>query len=371
MTSLERGGPLEHAHLLARELVAGGATVRAVVAGTEQAQRFAAVGADPVIAPLRRPGDGAGARAVVRACRGADVVHSHDRRSGLWTRLLPPPRRGVLVHTMHGLPEAYLPPPAGPARPGLRAVLAYRGLERALAARADALVVPSRAAAALVARRLGYPPGAIRVVPNGVDARPVAGDGVLVGTLGALEPVKGLEVFVRAASGVATAYPEQRFAVHGAGSEAPRLRMLASRLGLGERLEFAGHVPADWALGRLRVLVCSSHLEFAPLALLEAMAAGVPAVATDVGGVREVTAGTVPLVAPGDPAALAATIAATLEDPVGAAERAARARAAAADATPRRTADLTLGVYREALGRADRARRVRVRAAPRRRAPWA
>jgi hypothetical protein len=125
VTSLARGGPLEHALLLARDLGALGADVRAVAADAAAASRFAAAGARAAVLPLRSPGDARGAVAVHRFVRGADVVHSHDRRSGLWVRLGPRPARGaVRAHTLHGLPEPFLPPPAGPARPGLRARLA-------------------------------------------------------------------------------------------------------------------------------------------------------------------------------------------------------------------------------------------------------
>ena len=86
VTSIARGGPLEHAVLLARDLVALGVDVRAVAVDERVAARFDAVGARVAVLPLERPFDPAGAVRVHRFVRGADVVHTHDRRSGLWVR---------------------------------------------------------------------------------------------------------------------------------------------------------------------------------------------------------------------------------------------------------------------------------------------
>jgi glycosyltransferase involved in cell wall biosynthesis len=348
VTSLARGGPLEHALLLARDLGALGADVRAVAADAAAASRFAAAGARAAVLPLRSPGDARGAVAVHRFVRGADVAHSHDRRSGLWVRLGPRPVPGaVRAHTLHGLPEPFLPPPAGPARPGLRARLAYAGLERGLAARTDLLLAPSHAAADALAERVGYARERIRVVPNGVDlpAEPVSG-GELVGTLAALEPVKGVDVFLEAAARLAR--PGLRFAVFGTGPLEPALRAQAARLGLD--VAFRGHVPAPDAFAELRVFVQASHMETSGLALLQAMAFGVPAVATRVGGIPETAPpGTAELVAPNDPAALAAAIARVLDDDPG--DRIRAGRAAAAERSARATAERMLAEYERALSR--------------------
>jgi glycosyltransferase involved in cell wall biosynthesis len=352
VTSIPRGGPVEHALLLARDLGALGVDVRAVAADAATAARFAERGARAAVLPLRSPGDARGAAAVHRFVRGVDVVHSHDRRSGLWVRLGPRPARGaVRAHTLHGLPEPFLPPPAGPARPGLRGRLAYAGLERRLAARTDLLIAPTDAAAALLASRVGYTREQIRVVPNGVDlpAEPASG-GELIGTLAALDPVKGVDVFLRAAAVLAAERPGLRFAVFGTGPEEPALRAEAARLGLD--VAFRGHVPAADALAELRVFVQASHMETSGLALLQAMAAGVVAVATRVGGIPETAPpGTAELVPPGDPAAIAAAVARLLDDPALAAERRRAGRAAATARSARVTAERVLAEYEAALAR--------------------
>jgi glycosyltransferase involved in cell wall biosynthesis len=335
VTSIPYGGPVEHAVLLARDLTALGVSVSAVAADEAVAARFAEGGVRAAVLPLRSPGDWAGAVRVHRFLEGADVVHSHDRRSGLWTRL--GPSHGALrVHTLHGLPEPYL----AATRPGLKARIAYGGLERALAARTDVLIAPSHAAARLLSERVGYALDDIVVVPNGVDvpAKPYP-LGTLVGTLSAHEPVKGLEVFVAAAALVLEQRPGMRFVVYGTGSLEEQLRDLAH----GLPIEFPGHVPAAQALRSLAVLALPSYMETSGLALLEAMAAGIPAVASRVGGIEETAPpGAATLIEPGDPVALAEAIGALLDDPSA---QIAAGRLAAAERTARRTAERMLELY--------------------------
>jgi glycosyltransferase involved in cell wall biosynthesis len=335
VTSIPYGGPVEHAVLLARDLTALGVSVSAVAADDAVAARFADGGARTAVLPLRSPGDWSGAVRVHRFVRGADVVHSHDRRSGLWTRL--GPSHGALrVHTLHGLPEPYLEE----GRPGLKARLAYGGLERMLAARTDVLIAPSHAAARLLSGRVGYALEDIVVVPNGVDFPPEPfTPGALVGTLSAHEPVKGLFVFLDAVPLVLAARPGTRFVIYGTGSLEAELRERAH----GLPVDFPGHVPAPKALRSLAVLALPSFMETSGLALLEAMAAGIPAVASRVGGIEETAPpGAATLVEPGDPAALAEAIVALLDDPSA---QIAAGRRAASQRTAAQTAERMLDVY--------------------------
>ena len=354
VTSLARGGPLEHSLLLARGLTASGVRVQAVCADDAVAERFEACGAESRTLPLRRSLDPVQAARIYRQAAGADVVHGQDRRSGLWVRLGPRPRAGGLrVYTTHGLPEPYLPPPVGPERPGLRALLAYRWLDAGLCRRADAVIVPSRASAEILVRRVGYPRESVHVIPNGVEVPSPSSEsgGTLVGTLSVLEPVKGLEVFLHAGARLAERRPELRFAIFGSGSQAEPLARLASELGIAERLERPGHVAASEALGRLRVFVLCSYWETMPLSLLEAMATGVPVVATRVGGIPEVAVdGTAQLVEPGDDAALADAIERLLVDPELARRQAEQARRRVLERfSARAVARATLQLYESLL----------------------
>jgi glycosyltransferase involved in cell wall biosynthesis len=356
VTSLERGGPVEQTLVLARGLRALGAAVTAVCATEELRDRFAAAGVEPALIPLRRRFDPPASRQVRSLAADADVVHAQDRRSGLAVRLAPRPEGGAArVYTVHGLPDEYLPPPAGPRRPGLRAALLYRGLDAWLCRRCEAVVVASEALRNQLVERVGFPRATMHVIPNGVEIpAELAAGGELVGTLSVLEPVKGLDVFLAAAARLAAGRPELRFALFGAGSITNELRERARALDIEECVELPGAVPASNAIGRLAVLVSSSWMENCPMGVLEAMAAGVPVVATRVGGVTEIASeGTAELVAPGDAPALAAAVAGLLDDP----ERARRQAAAAREQVRERfsaagNAEATIALYERLAGAA-------------------
>jgi glycosyltransferase involved in cell wall biosynthesis len=342
-TSLHGGGPIEHALTLAGALTAAGVEVEATCGDTELAERFAAAGATPHVLPLERTADPGGAKRLAELAREVDVVHAQDRRTGLLTRLWRPdgsPR----VYTVHGLPDPYLPIPANAGRrPGLRNQLAYRGLDAWLARRSDALVVASQALADQLQRRLGFPAGRMEVIPNGVEPLPVTTGGELVASISMLETVKGLDAFVRAAAAIGHA-DGARFQIVGSGGAAAELRDLAESL--GAPVEFPGHVPAPEVLPRLRIFVLTSWFENCPMALLEAMMAGVPAVVSAVGGVPELVADTSLVVPPGDPDALAAALRRLLEDPGLATDLGARARERAlANFTAERNARSLIDLY--------------------------
>jgi glycosyltransferase involved in cell wall biosynthesis len=339
VTSIERGGPIEQALLLSRGLARTGASVLVTCASTELAERFAADGVHAEVAPLRHQADAAGAARVWRLARGADVVHAHDRRAGLWSLIGPrPSRKGIRVYTVHGLPAAYYPPPVGPERAGLRARLLYGGMEATLCRRSDAIVVPSRTVAQDLVDRVAFPRRRMTVIPNGIEQlRFEPGRGELIGTLSLLDPVKAIDVFLRAASQLAPRHPDWRFVCYGSGPEAPRLQALARELGLGERVAWPGFIPTADALATLGVYVICSYSENAPLALLGAMASGVPVVASAVGGIPEVVdEGVARMIPAGDPDALAEAIELTrAETP----ETAVRTRAARARVQERFTAE--------------------------------
>lgn len=217
-----------------------------------------------------------------------------------------------------------------------------RRLERWLAGFADRVVVTSDAVGGMFADGRGGLAPNVRKVPNGVDLhefRPgppdgrvqadlgLPGEAPLVGVVCRLDAWKGVDVFLRAAAQVAAVVPAARFVVVGgaiAGQEAHarELEQLAGSLGLGDAVRFAGwrYGPADMpgVFRALSVLVLpSKEPEPFGLVLLEAMACGVPVVATDHGGPREicVTGETGLLAPPGDATALAGAIRSLLADP--------------------------------------------------------
>ncbi|MGH9309516.1 MAG: glycosyltransferase [Vicinamibacterales bacterium] len=251
--------------------------------------------------------------------------------------------RIAVVHAT-GLPgNIFALPAAAVARVPLR-IGSRRGFDRdktrahVLAQRAafigaHKVVANSRAVAnGLVAD--GVPRRKIVIVSNGVDLPPPAsrdpsGPPRIV-VIASLRPVKGHDVLVDAAPEVLRRFPDARFELIGGGPLAVSLRASIASRGLSGAFHVAGHCEDVAArLAGAAVCVLPSRSEGLPNALLEAMAAGVPIVATSVGGTPEIVdhSRTGVLVRPGDAAALAAAITAVLADPAAAATMAVAARA--------------------------------------------
>ncbi len=164
---------------------------------------------------------------------------------------------------------------------------------------------------AVVPAQEGYP-DATPGLPTGLRERP------LVGVVARLQPEKGVANFLKAAARVAPLFPEAHFVIAGDGPLRQELAALAEELGLRDRAHFLGFWPDAAALMRsVDVLVVPSLTEGSPLVTLEAMAAGVPVVASAVGGipdqVRHDKEGL--LVPPDDAGALSEALLDLLRDP--------------------------------------------------------
>ena len=140
----------------------------------------------------------------------------------------------------------------------------------------------------------------------------------VVGIIGSLIPLKGHRIFLQMAALITGGCPDVRFLVVGDGPERGRLEATARGTGLLGKVIFTGvrrDIPE--LLSLMNVFVLSSHSEAHPLTILEAMAAGKPVVATDVGGnaesVRDGQTGFI--VPPNDPRALHEKVAELLGDP--------------------------------------------------------
>jgi glycosyltransferase involved in cell wall biosynthesis len=172
----------------------------------------------------------------------------------------------------------------------------------------------------------GYPQERLRMIPNGVDlprytpktpGEHAVRSAARVVYAGRLQPVKGVRVLIEAWSVLAAAH-SARLAIAGDGDLREELEARSAQLGLGKRIEFRGDIDDVPALLRdADIYVQPSFQEGMPNSVLEAMAAGLPIVATQVSGnVDLVTDGDNGLlVPPGDAAALAAAIGRLLEDP--------------------------------------------------------
>jgi glycosyltransferase involved in cell wall biosynthesis len=289
------------------------------------------------------------------------VVHTHTAKAGflgrIAARLAGVP---VIVHTFHGhVLRGYF----GRAKTAI-----YRGLERWLGRSSAALIAVSEAVKRDLVELGVAAPGKIRVVELGLPLRELAGalprgvlravttfpdSAIVIGIVGRLVPIKDVPNFLKAAAVVARAHEQAHFAIVGDGELRADLERLARELGIEARVHFFGWRRDMTAIyGDLDVVVNCSRNEGTPVALIEALAAARPVVATDVGGTSDVLRGGTlgRLVPAGDSAALAAAIIATLDDLPAARARAATARAdvLARYAPERLFADID-GLYRQLL----------------------
>jgi glycosyltransferase involved in cell wall biosynthesis len=239
---------------------------------------------------------------------GTQVVHTHNTKAlvygGPAARLA---RAARLVHTWHG--QNLLASP--------REALLFR-----LAGQLpDRIVAVSEDAAGLLARQ-GIAAGTIRTIHNGIDldafayAGPQAGGPVV--TVARLSPEKDIATLIRAAAVLRREHADFRLEIAGDGACLAALRALAGELDLEEQVHFLGQVSDVPALlARAAVFVLPSLTEGVSLTLLEAMARGLPVVATRVGGNPEVVSdgSTGLLVPPGRPDELARALGRLLRDP--------------------------------------------------------
>ncbi|MGD0110321.1 MAG: glycosyltransferase [Armatimonadota bacterium] len=205
-------------------------------------------------------------------------------------------------------------------------------MNRSLARWTDAVVALSPRHSAFVTEHFGIASCKMEVVQNGVDWAQYQSDDLreatrlelglepemrVVGTVGGLRPVKGYEVLIRAAAQLLSQQPRVRLVMVGDGEQRQYLAELVRSEGIADRVLFLGarrDVPR--LLSAFDVFVLSSHSEAFPVSALQAMAAGLPVVATDVGCLSEIvqpeTTGL--LVPPGRPEALSHALGRLVQD---------------------------------------------------------
>jgi len=194
-----------------------------------------------------------------------------------------------------------------------------RVLLRLLARRASTVVCVADEVASYLEGVVGVPRGKLQVLRNGVDTelfRPGLADeplwsGPVVGTVGRLDPLKDHLTLLRAFRLLVERVPNIKLVIVGDGPLRGELEAASRGLGIGDKVAFLGR-RSDIArlLRGMHVFVLSSVKEGLPLALLEAMASGIPVVATNVGGVPQVVQDghTGILCPPGEPFELAQSI---------------------------------------------------------------
>jgi glycosyltransferase involved in cell wall biosynthesis len=320
VSTIERGGPLSHLLILAPEVAARGIDVHVVCANEAVAQSFRAAGLGSSVVEVRSKTDLRGARQLQPFLKGASVVHTHDRRAGLFARPQARLLRARAVHTLHGLPEEIavrlgsseqgrLPGVSRPRSAWFR--WGYPRVETLLASLGH-VIVPSQAIARFLDQH-GLSSSRIHVIPHGIEPasrtrNAGAGDGsaLRLATAANLEYWKGLDVLLAACARVEIPV---HLDVFGEGSL--REELVREAAGLGVDAVFHGFVPdVRDRLAAADVFVLPSRGDNAPMSILEAMACGLPVVSTRVGGIPELVSNgeTGLLVPPDDPAALAAAI---------------------------------------------------------------
>jgi glycosyltransferase involved in cell wall biosynthesis len=320
LLSGRRFHPDRHETLLVHGTLAPGEASLADLAEAEGAtMRFVSEMRQPV-SPLR---DSQALLKLIRVARDfkPDIVHTHTAKAGFLGRqaALAVRPRPAIVHTYHGhVLEGYF----GAAKARL-----YLELERALARVSDRLLGVSQATVDDLVRLGVAPAEKFSVLPLGLDLDPLArpdeslraasrdelrvgAEEILLAFVGRIVPIKRLDLLLPALAQARESEPRLRLAVVGDGDERPRLERQAAELGIAGDVLFLGYrreLRPIFAAADIAVL--SSDNEGTPVSLIEAAAAGLPAVATDVGGVREVVTGDTGIVVPrGDVAALAGAI---------------------------------------------------------------
>ena len=266
-----------------------------------------------------------------------DLVHTHSAKAGALGRVAAR-RAGVpaVVHTIHGFPFHEFQSPVRRR--------SYLAIERGLARITDYFLTDGTFVAAEAVRLRIAPPDRIRAIASPIDddipvatrenrrgARHLLGipaDAKVVGTAARLDPQKSPLDLVRAIASLER--PDVHLVWLGDGELRPRVERLIRRLGIADRCQLVGERDdAPSLLPAFDVFALSSLYEGLPCAAVEAIACGIPVVATAVNSVPEVVVpGRTGLLArPGDPASLGRALSYLLDHPAEGARMARAARA--------------------------------------------
>jgi RraA family protein len=371
LTEASGGGAGRHVLDLAEGLIARGCDVHLISSPCRE-DRFFRRRLDRLDAlaraswPMRRsihPGDFVTCCRIRRYARDHgpfDIIHGHGAKGGALARLASVASGMAAVYTPHGVVLM------DPGVPRLRR-LVYHAVEWGLARLTRRIIAVSPEEERFAVRQ-GFGRCRVVLIPNGIApiAFPsrvrvrrdlgLAHDAIAVGFVGRLVEQKAPEVLVQAFAAAARSAPRARLIVVGSGPLERPLRGLADGLGVGDRVLWLGERDALAALPAFDLFAIASRKEGLPYVLLEALAAGLPIVATATAGVELLVrhGGNGFIVPPDCPEAFAAVLKDLMVDPRRLAPlgRASRRRAAAF--TAEAMVDRTMATYLTCLPEAGR-----------------
>ncbi len=219
-----------------------------------------------------------------------DIIHGHSSKGGAMARLAALGTDAAAFYTLHGLIMM------DPCLPRWKWLM-YLGIELGLALRTSRIIAvsPEESRAAV---RLGFGTARLITIPNGVDAMwltprdrarqamGIADDEPVIGFVGRLVEQKAPHVLISAFAQVVQAEPRARLAIVGDGPLMQPMKQLAAELGVGERIIWLGERDAREVFAAFDLFALSSRKEGLPYVVLEAMAVGLPVVATQSAGVE-------------------------------------------------------------------------------------
>jgi glycosyltransferase involved in cell wall biosynthesis len=249
------------------------------------------------------------------------VVHGHGAKAGAFIRMKGRSRRSIRIYTPHGGSLHY------PVETWKGTF--YSRLERALMNNTDLFLFESAFARDTYQRTIGTPTkGLVRCVFNGVSAEefePIAtaSDATDVVYVGEFRHIKGADLLIDAVARLRASGKPVTLTLAGDGEEVGALKALVETHGLGGAVHFIGHVKARFGFSKGKLLVVPSRGDSMPYVVIEAAAAGIPMIATNVGGIPEIFGPyTDALFAPNSVGAMADAILAALDNPAAALARA-------------------------------------------------
>ncbi|RWL81561.1 MAG: glycosyltransferase family 1 protein [Mesorhizobium sp.] len=272
--------------------------------------------------PMQRhvgPGDLASAWRTYRIIQELrpDVLHGHGAKGGAYARLF-----GSLLRVSRSRVARLYSPHGGSLHYDETTATGklFFGLERFMARFTDCLLFVSDYERKTYRRKVGEPPIPNRLVYNGLRAAEFESVATAAGAadflyIGMMRDLKGPDIFIDALTLASSELERPLSAVMvGDGDDLPRYHAQVERLGLKNRVRFLPPMPAREAFALAELVVVPSRAEAMPYIVLEALAAGMPMIATAVGGIPEIFGEGSPALIRPDPVELAGKIGMAIKD---------------------------------------------------------